>query len=326
MRIRFALAAAAAATALVAGCSSDDGTTESTSGESVTVEHVFGSTTIDGTPERIVATSGQWVDALIEFGVQPVAYLSAGSMGDERGLFPWQQNVAADAIALDDTALLTGGDLPVEEIASLQPDLVLGSWLVDSETDFDTLSAVAPTVAPLSETGVDRWDDQVRTLGEILGRSDDAETIIADREAEIAAAALPGLAGRTGVLSQYMFGQGQFVVVADPNDGAAALFEQLGMTLPPSLVEEAGISQGRLMFSPERVDALVADLLIILPNGGTEQDLLTLPGFSGLPAVTGGGLAVVDYPTVAAFNTPSSLSIGYALDTIRPQLEAIAGA
>jgi len=82
-------------------------------------------------------------------------------------------------------------------------------------------------------------------LGEILGRSDDAEKIISDREAEIAEAALPGLAGRTGVLSQYVVGQGQF--------------------------------------------------------------------------------AVVDYPTVAAFNTPSSLSIGYALDTIRPQLEAIAG-
>ncbi|MCK8670169.1 ABC transporter substrate-binding protein [Rhodococcus sp. HM1] len=127
----------------------------------------------------------------------------------------------------------------------MQPDLVLGSWLVDPETDFDTLSAVAPTVAPLGDTGVDRWDEQVRVLGEILGRSDDAEKIISDREAEIAEAALPGLAGRTGVLSQYVVGQGQF--------------------------------------------------------------------------------AVVDYPTVAAFNTPSSLSIGYALDTIRPQLEAIAG-
>lgn len=324
MRVRFALAAVA--TVLVAGCASDEDTTGTTSEESVTVEHVFGTTTLDGTPERIVATSGQWVDALLEFGIQPVAYLSAGSMGDERGLYPWQQDVTADAVALDDVSLLTGGDLPVEQIASLQPDLVLGSWLVDSEADFDTLSAVAPTVAPLSDTGVDRWDEQVRVLGEILGRSDDAEKIISDREAEIAEAALPGLAGRTGVLSQYVFGQGQFVVVADPEDGAAALFEQLGMTLPPSLVEEAGVSQGRLMFSPERVDALVADLLIILPNGGTEQDLMALPGFADLPAVTGGGLAVVDYPTVAAFNTPSSLSIGYALDTIRPQLEAIAGA
>ncbi|MGW0023959.1 ABC transporter substrate-binding protein [Rhodococcus sp. NPDC003383] len=325
MRVRFALAAAVA-TVLVAGCASDEDTTGTTSGESVTVEHVYGTTAVDGTPERIVATSGQWVDALLEFGVQPVAYLSAGSMGDERGLFPWQQDVAADAVALDAASLLTGGDLPVEQIASLQPDLVLGSWLVDSEADFDTLSAVAPTVAPLGDTGVDRWDEQVRVLGEILGRSDDAEKIISDREAEIAEAALPGLAGRTGVLSQYVVGQGQFVVVADPEDGAAALFEQLGMTLPPSLVEEAGVGQGRLMFSPERVDALVADLLIILPNGGTEQDLMALPGFADLPAVTGGGLAVVDYPTVAAFNTPSSLSIGYALDTIRPQLEAIAGA
>ncbi len=115
-------------------------------------------------------------------------------------------------------------------------------------------------------------------------------------------------------------------MVADPDDGAAALFTQLGMTLPPTLVAEGGASQGRVVLGPERVDALVADLLIILPRGGTEQDLMALPGFDRLPAVTGGGLAVVDFPTVVAFNTPSSLSIDYALDVIRPQLEAVANA
>ncbi len=97
------------------------------------------------------------------------------------------------------------------------------------------------------------------------------------------------------------------------------------MTLPQSLVEEAGVAFGRVMLSPERVDALVADLLVILPNGGTEQDLMALPGFDRLPSVANGGLAVVDYPTVVAFNVPSSLSIGYALDELRPQLEALAG-
>ncbi|MFZ2529668.1 MAG: ABC transporter substrate-binding protein [Rhodococcus sp. (in: high G+C Gram-positive bacteria)] len=324
MRIRCALVAAAA-TALVAGCASDNSTTE-TATDAVTVEHVYGSTTIEGSPERIVAASSQWVDALLEFGVQPVAYLSAGSMGDERGLFPWQQDIAADAVALDSTAMMTGGDLPVEEIAALAPDLVLGAWTVTTQTGYDTLSAVAPTLPLLSDAAVDRWDEQVRTLGEILDREEDAEKIIADREAEIAAAALPGLEGRTGVLAMYMFGQEQFVVVADPNDGSAVLFDQLGMSLPPSLLEEPGVNQGRLMLSPERIDVLAGDLLIMLPQGGTEADLMALPGFAELPAVTGGGFALVDYATVAAFNTPSSLSIGYALDTIRPQLEAIAGA
>lgn len=304
-------------------CSTDTGEPATAGGETVTVEHSYGTTTIEGTPERIVATSSQWLDALVELGVQPVAYYSAGSYGDDRGLYPWQTDVSPDAMALSPTAETS---VPVEEVAALEPDLILGAWQIASQNDYDTISAVAPTIGPLGDTGVDRWDEQVRVLGEVLGRTDDAERIIADRNAEIEEAALPGLEGRTAALSQYVTNEQQVVVVADPDDGAAALFTQLGMTLPPALVAEGGASQGRVVLGPERVDALVADLLIILPRGGTEQDLMALPGFDRLPAVTGGGLAIVDFPTVVAFNTPSSLSIGYALDVIRPQLEAVANA
>ncbi len=54
--------------------------------------------------------------------------------------------------------------------------------------------------------------------------------------------------------------------------------------------------------------------------------MMKLPGgFADLPAVKGGGLAIVDYPTVAGLNTPSSLSLKYSLESITPQLEAVAG-
>lgn len=330
MRVRFLSVCAAAVLVGVglAGCSTtDDANTDSVgANETVSVEHAFGTTTIEGTPERIVATSSQWVDALLELGVQPVGYLSAGSAGDERGLYPWQSDVSADAVNLtagNDATMQ--GPLPIEPIAALEPDLILGNWQITSADSYDTLTEVAPTVAPLGETGVDNWDDQLRALGTLLDRSGDAERIIAERNAEIDEYAFPELEGKTAVLSQFMFADQQFVFVADPSDGASALFEQLGMTLPQALVEEAGVSSGRVMLSPERVDALVADLLVILPNGGTEEDLMALPGFDRLPSVANGGLAVVDYPTVAAFNVPSSLSIGYALDELRPQLEALAG-
>lgn len=307
------------------GCSS--GSEEAPADAAVEIDHAFGTTVLDTTPERIVATSSQWVDVLLEFDVQPVAYMSAGTMGDGRGLYPWQQEVSPEAAQLDAGNSMAGiGPLPAEEIATYTPDLILGNWQIDSQEDYDLIAKVAPTVAPLGDTGVDRWDEQLRAVGAVLGRSDDAERIIAERTATIDEAALPGLEGKTAVLSQYMVPQQQLVVVADPDDGAATLFEQLGMTLPPSLVEEAGVTQGRLMLSPERVDALVADLLVILPNGGTADELTALPGFDRLPSVVGGGLAVVDYPTVVAFNTPSSLSITYALDAIAPQLEAVAGA
>ncbi|MFF2110807.1 MULTISPECIES: hypothetical protein [Rhodococcus] len=42
------------------------------------------------------------------------------------------------------------------------------------------------------------------------------------------------------MLSQFMFATGQLVVVADPDDGASAVFRRLGLTLPQGLVDEAG--------------------------------------------------------------------------------------
>ncbi|MFG1785561.1 hypothetical protein ACGFIU_24270 [Rhodococcus oryzae] len=74
-----------------------------------------------------------------------------------------------------------------------------------------------------------------------------------------------------------------------------------------------------------QVDALTADLVVMLPNGGTREDLMRLPGFAALPSVGSGGMAVEDYPTVVGFNTPSSASLRYSLDRITPQLEAIGG-
>ncbi|MFD4367127.1 ABC transporter substrate-binding protein [Rhodococcus sp. NPDC058521] len=312
---------------VMSACSSGNSGGDDSSGEATVVEHSFGSTTVEGVPERIVAGGSQWVDALLEFGVQPVAYLSAANQGDDRGLYPWQQDVSEDAEELDRSAAMIGAMPPVEQIASYAPDLILTTSTNLNPSSYDQLSGVAPTVPSITDAGVDPWEEQIAVLGRILHEEDRADQIIAERNGDIEALAqrLPGLEGKTAVLSQFMFGTSQFVLVADPEDGAAQTFRRLGMTLPPTLMEEGGVSGGRIMLSAERVDALTADLVVLLPNGGTREGLDALPGFSDLPAVKGGGLAVVDYPTVVAFNTPSSLSLEYGLDKITPQLEAVAG-
>ncbi|EME19119.1 ABC transporter substrate-binding protein [Rhodococcus triatomae] len=324
MRVLKAVAVATfgAMTVLVASCGQGG---ESESAATTTVEHTYGTTTVEGTPTRIVAGTSQWVDALLEFGVQPVAYHSAAERGDERGLFPWQSDVSADAVELEAAAATMS--LPVEQIAAQKPDLILGSYAVTTQSDFDKLSRIAPTVPALGDAQVDEWKAQVTALGEILGRPDRASEIIADTNAEIDALAdrLPGLQGKTAALAQYVFSTDQIIVVADPDDGASSVFEQLGMSVPQALVDEAGATGGRLTLSPERVDALTADLVVMLPNGGTAEQLNALPGFADLPAVRTGGLAVVDYPTVVGFNTPSATSVLYSLDRITPQLEAVAG-
>ncbi|WP_338886891.1 ABC transporter substrate-binding protein [Rhodococcus sovatensis] len=307
-------------------CSSDSGDSASSAEDSrsVTIDHVAGSATIEGTPERIVALGQQWVDALAEFDVAPAGYISAGSQGDDRKLFPWQTGLSEDSVMLDSTSIDTMNPAPpVEEIAALDPDLILVAGIASAEP-FQSLSEIAPTVFPEAAT-VDRWQWQIETLGEILDRQDDAEKIIAEGEAfaDSIAAEYPGLDGKTAVLSQYIVSTQQLVAVVDPNDGAAQVFDSIGLTIPADLASSPDAVSGRLVFSPERINELTADLVVMLPNGGTVADLEALPGFNSLPAVTGGGLSVQDYATVVGFNLPSKASVEYSVDKIRPQLEAI---
>lgn len=322
MVVRTLVAGVVGAGLVACGGTNEDAETEA--GRSVTVEHLAGTTVVEGTPERIVAVGQQWVDALLEFDVQPVGYISAGTTGDDRELYPWQSAVSADATMLDAASVVTmGGAVPVEEIASLEPDLILVGGIADP-APYEGLVDIAPTIFPKSAK-VETWQSQIETLGDVLGREDDADAIIAEGEefTDAISADYPGLQGKTAVLSQFVFDSQQLVVVADPEDGAAQIFDSIGLSVPQELVDSPDISGGRLVLSPERVDVLGADLVVMLPNGGTEADLLALPGFSELPAVAGGGLAVVDYATVVGINLPSKASIEYSLDRIRPQLEAV---
>ncbi|MDZ7910369.1 MAG: hypothetical protein U5O16_00750 [Rhodococcus sp. (in: high G+C Gram-positive bacteria)] len=78
------------ASALLGCSSSGPADLAGSEARTVTIDTIVGPTQITGTPERIVAFGQQWVDALLEFDVQPVGYVSAGSYGDERELFPCQ--------------------------------------------------------------------------------------------------------------------------------------------------------------------------------------------------------------------------------------------
>lgn len=320
-------AAAAIALALAAGltaCGGDD-TETSASGsdgdgadggtETVTVDHMFGSTEVTGVPQRVVTIDLQWTDVMLAMGVEPVGY-SIDSFMPESGV-PWQ-DLPADAVGLP----LDDGP-PIEQIAELQPDLIVGSYSITDQGVYDQLSGIAPTIAGRDALQVTPWQDLVRTAGELLGEPDRAEEIIADVDGQVAAVAeaLPGLEGRTFSLAQYVVGDSLYVV-ADEQDGSSVFFQQLGMTMyPPVKAEGEATGDTRIVVSTERSDLLQADVLAFLVNGGDESDLADIPGFDQLP----GTVAVLDYPTIVGLNTPSPLSLPYSLEQLRPYLEEAAG-
>lgn len=304
---------------LASACGSDDDPSDEASGggvDPVTVDHQYGSTTLDGVPERIVSLDTQWTDVLLALGTPPVATPEVA--GVDGGVLPWQELPGSVEL------LAADGGIPFEQIAALQPDLIVGTYLIADQATYDQLTGIAPTIGLLSGGQVDPWQDIAATAGDLLGASDDADALV--REAEQASAdllaELPGLEGRDYTLANYVPGDSIYVV-ADPDDGASTVFAQLGMAIDPDLVALADGASGRVQVSLEQIGLLDSDLLVLLTNGAEPGEI---PGYSGLPAVQSGAVAVLDLGTVIGLNTPTPLSVPYALDAIRPALEAAAGA
>ncbi|WP_243059300.1 ABC transporter substrate-binding protein [Nocardioides sp. SR21] len=303
---------------LLAGCGDDSDATAAApapaGGGPVVVDHVYGSTEVDGVPERIVTIDVQWTDTMLAMGVEPVGYTLDAYMPDN--VVPWQV-LPEDAEALD-----VAEGVPVEEIAALDPDLIVGSYSIADQHTYDLLSAIAPTIPNLDETEVTPWQDLVALAGEVLDRPEDATALVEQVDGAVAQAAadLPGLEGQTFALAQYVVGDSMYIV-ADEDDGSSVFFQQLGMTMLPT-VREQGEKTGdaRINVSTERADLLRSDLLAFLVNGGDEGDLGDIPGFDALP----GTVAVLDYATIVGLNTPTPLSIPYSLEQLRPYLEEAA--
>ncbi|UDY34625.1 ABC transporter substrate-binding protein [Dermatobacter hominis] len=280
----------------------------------VTVDHRYGATTVDAAPTRIVSLDTGWTDSLLAMGVTPAGYIADPSQPDG---FPWRGDRLADATELTATSAL-----PYEQIAALQPDLIVVGYLAQDEGDYDKLAAIAPTIASLGDSQVDKWQDQVEVAGRVLGDEETAEEVVAEVDGQVAevATALPGLEGKTFSFANYVAGDAIYVL-GDPDDGANVLFGQLGLVIPDEI--QADADQGRVELSFEQIGMLDGDLLLALLNG---TDPSAIAGWDELPAVRADSVVDMDYSLAVALNTPTPLSIPWALEQIRPQLDRIAAA
>ena len=318
------LAILSIATIAVAGCGGDDdddaaaGAADKATGSSggkVVVDHQFGETTIDGTPETIVSLDQQWTDVLVALGEPPAAYgLDPNTGGKE---YPWRGDGLADSEGIS----LTDG-IPIEKVATAEPDLILVGWAAEDEAAYQRLADIAPTIPLLGkDAAVDRWQDMATVAGKFLGKEDAASKLVSDAAADIEAlkAGLPGLAGKTYAMANFVPGDAIYVV-ADPEDGSVVAFQDLGLQITPTVLEQKA-DQGRAELSLENAQLLDADLLVLFTNGADPNELV---GYRDLPAVRQGAAVVLDYTAVMGLNTPTPLSIPYSLEQIEPAPQAAA--
>lgn len=194
---------AGAAAAFAAACGSKPG--EVADDGSVTVKHVFGETRIPAPPKRVVSAGLTGQDDLLAVGVVPIA-VTDWFGAEPFGVWPWAQPKLGGA---QPVVLNLADGVPVDQIASLRPDLIIATNAgLDRET-YNRLTAVAPTIAQSGQDAFfEPWKDQAGAIGQAVFKHDEMQALIAVVDERFAAAGKnnPQFAGKKVLLLEGALG------------------------------------------------------------------------------------------------------------------------
>ncbi|QUS37045.1 iron-siderophore ABC transporter substrate-binding protein [Falsirhodobacter algicola] len=274
----------------------------------------YGDTVLKEPGRRVVSAGFNTQDPLLALGVVPVGIRDW--FGDQPyGVWPWAQPLLGDA-----TPEVMRGEVSVEAIAGLAPDLIIASGSGLSQAEFALLSRVAPVVMqePQYSTYGMPWDAETRMIGRAVGREDAAEAAVSALQDRFAAIRdrHPDWAGRTAVMAWQDGGQtGAYL----GNDVRAQFLAELGFQPTPALRAREG-GDFYTTLSPEDLSPLDADLIVWISSAWRAGDVAGLAMRQTLKAVQEGREIFADDLRAGALSFGSVLSMPYALDWIEGEI------
>lgn len=276
----------------------------------VTIEHQFGSTVIESEPQRVVAVGFNEQDFVLALGVEPVGVREF--LGYDAPNRPW----APESVRGKEITTVGAEAIAFEEVAALEPDVIMAVNGFLEQADYDKLSSIAPTVAQSDAhaLGATPWQEQTKITGQALGKADEAEQLVADVEQLFATAVEenPDFAGKDARFALGASESGTYSLGAD--DYRTGWLTELGFTVP----ETGGEVSAELIAQEMDADVLVAE--------GVPQAIRELPVVQSIPAVQEGRTVFLgedfttDFAGALGFNSP--LSIPALLDVAVPRLAA----
>jgi iron complex transport system substrate-binding protein len=193
-----------AGAALVAACGSEEPGEVAKDG-SVTVKHVFGETKIPAPPKRVVSAGFTEQDDLLAVGVVPIA-VTDWFGGEPFGVWPWAQPKLGGA---QPVVLSLADGIQVDQIAALNPDLIVATNAGLDQDTYTKLTAIAPTIAQSGQDAFfEPWKDQAGAIGQAVFKHDEMQALVAAVDERIAAAGKnnPQFAGKTVLLLEGTLG------------------------------------------------------------------------------------------------------------------------
>lgn len=143
-------------------------------------KHEMGEVSLDSVPQKIVALDWVLTEHLLALGVTPVG------IADVKGYQAW---VVSPQLPESVVSVGSRREPNLELLAQIKPDLILMSDAMSPA--YQKLNAIAPTMVLSiytdSHQPIENAKSQVRNLGKVLHRSEQAEQVISDFDQKIQA-------------------------------------------------------------------------------------------------------------------------------------------
>lgn len=327
MRTLRPLSAALAATALVAlsACATGPGTDDAPAGDGVfpvTIQHVYGETTVPAQPERVAAVAWANQEVPLALGVVPVI-MEEVTWGDDDGdgILPWVEDKLAELGAEPPVLYDPVDGIDFEAVADAAPDVILASTSGITEEEYETLSAIAPTIAFPDVAWGTSYEEMIEMNATAIGLAAEGQALIDDLHAQVEAALadhteLEGTKFLFSYIDPADFSQIGFYTTVDTRPGFLA---DNGFPMP-QVVEEESAAAPDLFYttvSAEQADRF-ADVDVFITYGDPEGDLIAQlqadPLLSQIPAIAEGRIVILPNATpLATSANPSPLSIPWGI-------------
>lgn len=297
----------------------------------VTVEHAFGSTTIEKKPERVASIAWGNHEVPLALGVVPVGMSKAVWGDDDKdGVLPWVEDKITELggqtpVLFDDT-----DSIDYEAVANTQPDIILAAYSGLTKEQYDKLSQIAPVVAYPENAWATSMDDMIELNSKALGRSADGEKLVDSLDAQVDAAAAkhPSLKGKSAMFAYVDEADLSKVGFYNTLDPRAELLEEVGMKTPKVVSEAEKSKTFFSTISAEKSDDLAdVDMMVSYSKDGaaTLKTIQADPLWSKMTPVKNGAIAFLQDDTpLAAVGNPTPLNIPWGLDRYLGELDKAA--
>ena len=313
-------------TTLLAACGRSKSASSTTSGKTISIKHVYGTTEVPADATKVATVAWANQDVLLALGIMPLGFSKqTWGVTDSSGMLPWTKekvdeltaNGAAQPKLFDDDG---GVKINPQAVNATKPEVILAVYSGMSKEEYETLSKIAPTVAYPKVAWGTPWRETIAINATAVGKKAEGEKLVADLEKQVADAVAkhPQIKGKAAAFCYTAEGDATkfgYYTTADPR---TAFLSDLGMKVPAS-VEKASkenASAFNVDVSTENADSLNDFDLIVMY--GTESDLAAMQANSLLNqvrAIKNGAVAFVgNSDPMAASTNPGPLSIPWGIE------------